>query len=251
MRRVVVTGLGMVSPLACGVEPTWKRLLYGESGAKQIETFEVADLPSRIACVIPRGDGTGGTFNPDQWMEPKDQRKVDDFIIFGMCAAKQALDDANWHPQTEEDKCATGHHHIGIAVFDDAPGLTDAVIRGRTRGSQREIGPFQAEHDRQLSGDEIDDRAWDKERGDLAGPTCDDRIVCFFDQRQTADARADTRADLLAIHTLEIEPGVPDRLDARGEPVMDEAIEAPRFFGREIVAHFETLHLARYARSQG
>src|SRR4029079_12859360 len=108
MRRVVVTGLGMVSPLGCGVETTWKRILDSESGAKKIETFDVSDLTSRIACLIPRGDGSNGTFNPDQWMEPKDQRKVDDFIIFAMCAARQALDDAGWHPVTEEDRCATG-----------------------------------------------------------------------------------------------------------------------------------------------
>src|SRR5258708_8188016 len=108
MRRVVVTGLGMVSPLGCGVEPTWKRILNSESGARKIESFDVSDLTSRIACLIPRGDGSDGTFNPDQWMEPKDQRKVDDFIIFAMCAAHQALDDANWHPATEEDRCATG-----------------------------------------------------------------------------------------------------------------------------------------------
>ncbi len=108
MRRVVVTGLGMVTPLGCGVDTTWTRILDGESGAKKIDTFEVADLASQIACVIPRGDGTDGTFNPDQWMEPKEQRKVDDFIIFAMAAARQALDDANWHPATEEDKCATG-----------------------------------------------------------------------------------------------------------------------------------------------
>ena len=108
MRRVVVTGLGMVSPLGCGIEPTWKRILNGESGARKIETFDVSDLTSQIACVVPRGDGSGGTFNADQWMEPKDQRKVDDFIIFAMCAARQALDDANWHPTSEEDQCATG-----------------------------------------------------------------------------------------------------------------------------------------------
>ena len=88
MRRVVVTGLGMVSPLGCGVEPTWKRILNGESGARKIETFDVSDLPSKIACVVPRGDGSDGSFNPDQWMEPKDQRKVDDFIIFAMAAAQ-------------------------------------------------------------------------------------------------------------------------------------------------------------------
>ena len=84
MRRVVVTGLGMVTPLACGVEPTWQRLVNGESGARRIETFDVSDLPAKIACQVPRGDGSDGSFNPDQWMEPKEQRKVDDFIIFAM-----------------------------------------------------------------------------------------------------------------------------------------------------------------------
>ena len=108
MRRVVVTGLGMVTPLGCGVEPSWSRILAGESGAGPITTFDVSDLPAQIACSIPRGDGSNGTFNPDDWMEPKEQRKVDDFIIFAMAAATQALDDANWHPATEEDRCATG-----------------------------------------------------------------------------------------------------------------------------------------------
>ena len=87
MRRVVVTGLGMVTPLACGVEPTWRRLINGESGARRIETFDVSDLPAKIACQVPRGDGADGTFDADQWMEPKEQRKVDDFIIFAMGAA--------------------------------------------------------------------------------------------------------------------------------------------------------------------
>src|SRR5882762_5882216 len=108
MRRVVVTGLGMVTPLACGVELTWQRIVSGQSGASRIETFEVSDLPSQIACQIPRGDGSGGTFNPDQWMEPKEQRKVDDFIIYAMCAARQALDDAGWRPTSYEDQIATG-----------------------------------------------------------------------------------------------------------------------------------------------
>jgi 3-oxoacyl-[acyl-carrier-protein] synthase II len=139
MRRVVVTGLGMVSPLGCGVEPTWKRILSGESGAKQIETFDVADLPSRIACVVPRGDGTGGTFNPDQWMEPKDQRKVDDFIIFGMSAATQALDDANWHPATEEDRCATGTM-IGSGI-GGLSGIADTAVVLQARGP-RKVSPF-------------------------------------------------------------------------------------------------------------
>jgi len=86
MRRVVVTGLGMVSPLGCGVEPAWKRILNGESGARKIATFDVADLPCKIACQVPRGDGSDGTFNADEWMEPKDQRKVDDHFCRGRCA---------------------------------------------------------------------------------------------------------------------------------------------------------------------
>ena len=139
MRRVVVTGLGMVSPLGCGVEPTWKRILNSESGARKIDTFDVSDLTSRIACVIPRGDGTGGTFNPDQWMEPKDQRKVDDFIIFAMCAARQALDDANWHPSSEEDRCATGTM-IGSGI-GGLSGIADTALLLKERGP-RKVSPF-------------------------------------------------------------------------------------------------------------
>ena len=108
MRRVVVTGMGMLTPLGCGVETTWSRLLKGESGAKRIETFDVSDISCKIAGVIPRGEGSDGTFNPDQWMEPKEQRKVDDFIVFAMCVARQALDDAGWRPQSYEDQTSTG-----------------------------------------------------------------------------------------------------------------------------------------------
>src|SRR5258706_3580294 len=139
MRRVVVTGLGMVSPLGCGVEPTWKRILNSESGAKKIDTFDVSDLTSRIACVVPRGDGTDGTFNPDQWMEPKDQRKVDDFIIFAMSAAKQALDDAGWHPATEEERCATGTM-IGSGI-GGLSGIADTALLLKERGP-RKVSPF-------------------------------------------------------------------------------------------------------------
>jgi 3-oxoacyl-[acyl-carrier-protein] synthase II len=139
MRRVVVTGLGMVSPLGCGVEPTWKRILNSESGAKKIDTFDVSDLTSRIACVVPRGDGSDGTFNPDQWMEPKDQRKVDDFIIFAMCAARQALDDADWHPSNEEDRCATGTM-IGSGI-GGLSGIADTALLLKERGP-RKVSPF-------------------------------------------------------------------------------------------------------------
>ncbi|WP_182085691.1 beta-ketoacyl-ACP synthase II [Aureimonas sp. ME7] len=108
MRRVVITGVGMVSPLGAGVDATWKRLLEGRSAAARIENFEVADLPCQIACQIPRGDGTDGTFNPDLWMEPKEQRKVDDFIVYAVAAAAEALDDADWHPETYDDQIASG-----------------------------------------------------------------------------------------------------------------------------------------------
>src|SRR5262249_52139477 len=108
MRRVVVTGLGMVSPLACGAEATWKRLIAAESGARGMERVEVADLPAQIACQIRRGDGSDNTYNPDQGMERKEQRKVDEFIVFAMSAARQALDDAGWKPKTADEQNATG-----------------------------------------------------------------------------------------------------------------------------------------------
>ena len=139
MRRVVVTGLGMLSPLGCGVEPTWQGILAGKSGAKRIDTFDVSDLTSQIACTIPRGDGSNGSFNPDQWMEPKDQRKVDDFIIYAMCAAKQALDDAGWHPQTEDDRQATGVM-IGSGI-GGLSGIADGAILLKERGPRR-LSPF-------------------------------------------------------------------------------------------------------------
>src|SRR3954468_18321386 len=108
MRRVVVTGLGMVTPLGCGVEPTWKNLLAGQNGASRVGTFDVSDIACKIACFIPLGDGSDGTFNPDQWMEPKEQRKVDPFIVYAMAAAKQALDDAGWKPTTPDEQTRSG-----------------------------------------------------------------------------------------------------------------------------------------------
>src|SRR6201990_3272581 len=139
MRRVVVTGLGMVSPLGCGVEPTWKRILASESGARKIDTFDVSDLGCRIACMVPRGDGSNGSFNPDQWMEPKDQRKVDDFIIFACGAGNEGLHDANWHPVTEEDRCATGVM-IGSGI-GGLTGIAETSIVLKERGP-RKVSPF-------------------------------------------------------------------------------------------------------------
>ncbi len=139
MRRVVVTGLGMVTPLACGVEPTWQRLLAGESGIGRIENFEVSDLPCKIAGQIPRGDGSNGTFNADQWMEPKEQRKVDEFILFGMAAAKQALDDADWHPSEYEDQITSGVL-IGSGI-GGIEGIAETALLLRERGPRR-VSPF-------------------------------------------------------------------------------------------------------------
>ena len=110
MRRVVVTGLGMVTPLACGVEETWKRLLDGQSGAGPITRFDTTNVVTKYACEIPMGDGSDGTFNADDWMEPKERRKVDDFILYGMAAAVQAVKDAGWEPQDEEGRLRTGVH---------------------------------------------------------------------------------------------------------------------------------------------
>ncbi|PTM43204.1 beta-ketoacyl-ACP synthase II [Bosea sp. 124] len=139
MRRVVVTGLGMVTPLACGVEPTWSRILAGASGAGPITSFDCSDLPARIACNILRGDGSNGTFNPDDWMEPKEQRKVDDFIVFAMAAAKQALTDANWKPESYEDQIATGVA-IGSGI-GGLGGIYEASILLKERGPRR-LSPF-------------------------------------------------------------------------------------------------------------
>jgi 3-oxoacyl-[acyl-carrier-protein] synthase II len=139
MRRVVVTGLGMLTPLACGVEHTWRRLLAGESGIGRIDNFEVADLACQIAGRVPRGDGSAGTFNPNQWMEPKEQRKVDDFILFAMGAAKQALDDAGWHPQAYDDQVTTGVL-IGSGI-GGIEGIAETALLLRDRGPRR-ISPF-------------------------------------------------------------------------------------------------------------
>ncbi|MCG5236008.1 beta-ketoacyl-ACP synthase II [Xanthobacter oligotrophicus] len=139
MRRVVVTGLGMVTPLGCGVEPTWRRLIAGESGVKAVSHFEVADLACKIAANVPRGDGSDGTFNPDQWMEPKEQRKVDEFIVYAMAAATQALDDAGWHPSSYEDQINTGVL-IGSGI-GGIEGIAESALLLKERGPRR-ISPF-------------------------------------------------------------------------------------------------------------
>src|SRR5579862_5222714 len=108
MRRVVVTGMGIVSPLGLGAENVWKRLINGESGITAIQSFDVKDLPSKIAGQVPVGTRAEGKLDISEWIPVKDQKKMDRFIHFGLIAATQAVEDSGWKPETEEDRCATG-----------------------------------------------------------------------------------------------------------------------------------------------
>ena len=139
MRRVVVTGLGMVTPLACGVEETWERILDGQSGAGTIAKFDASHLGTDYACEIPLGDGTDGTFNPDDWMAPKEARKVDPFILYAMSAADQAIKDADWMPKDEE-----GQFRTGVMIGSGIGGLStiaDTAVLLKERGPRR-VSPF-------------------------------------------------------------------------------------------------------------
>ncbi len=137
MRRVVITGLGMVSPLACGVEPTWRRLLAGESGARIIETFDTSDLSCKIAMPVPRSGAAA--FVPDDWMEPKERRKVDDFILYAVAAATQALADAGWKPESYQDQIETGVL-IGSGI-GGLGGIAETAVILHEKGPRR-VSPF-------------------------------------------------------------------------------------------------------------
>ena len=129
----------MVTPLACGVEETWTRLIAGKSGAGPITRFDASNLVTTYACEIPRGDGSGGTFNPDEWMEPKDQRKVDDFILYGMAAAVQAVRDSGWEPQDDE-----GRERTGVMIGSGIGGLNsiaETAVLIKEKGPRR-VSPF-------------------------------------------------------------------------------------------------------------
>ena len=139
MRRVVVTGLGLVTPLGSGVDHNWARLIKGESGLNAIESFDVSDLPCKVAGQIPRGDGTGGTFNPDDWLVPKEQRKIDTFILYALGAAVQAVEDSGWKPTDEESQERTGVM-IGSGI-GGLPAIADAAVHLMERGARR-ISPF-------------------------------------------------------------------------------------------------------------
>ncbi len=139
MRRVVITGMGMVTPLACGVEASWTRLLAGQSGAGQITRFDAAHLPTTIACEVPLGDGSDGTFNADDWVSSKDARKVDTFILYALAAAQQAVEDAGWMPQDEADRLRTG-----VMIGSGIGGLqtiAETALTLRDKGHRR-VSPF-------------------------------------------------------------------------------------------------------------
>ncbi|MGI9422838.1 MAG: beta-ketoacyl-ACP synthase II, partial [Hyphomicrobiaceae bacterium] len=139
MRRVVVTGLGLVTPVGCGVEASWSALLEGRSGARRVEEFDVSDLSAQIASFIPRGDGSAGTFNANDWMEPKEQRKVDDFIVYAVAAADQAIADAGDLVQTAEDR-----NNAGVLIgsgIGGLQGIAETSLLLDSKGPRR-VSPF-------------------------------------------------------------------------------------------------------------
>ncbi|AZO06230.1 MULTISPECIES: beta-ketoacyl-ACP synthase II [unclassified Mesorhizobium] len=139
MRRVVVTGLGLLSPFGMGVEHSWRELLSGRSACRRVTEFQVDDLACKIAHIIPRGDGSNGTFNPEAVLEPKELRKIGDFILYGIAAADEALADSGWKPETHEDQCATGVLiGSGIGGID---GIAENAMILKDRGPRR-ISPF-------------------------------------------------------------------------------------------------------------
>ncbi len=141
MRRVVVTGLGLVTPLASGVEESWSRILEGRSGAGQITRFDAraSGVATTYACEVPRGDGSDGTFNADDWLPPKEQRKIDDFILFGIAAADMAVRDSGWSAETEEDRERTGVMlGSGIGGLNS---IADTAVLIKERGPRR-VSPF-------------------------------------------------------------------------------------------------------------
>lgn len=139
MRRVVVTGLGLVSPLGCGVEVTWQRLIKGESGIGAIQGFDVSDLPAKVAAQVPFGETSSGAFNADDWVSPKEQRRMDTFIVFALAAAQQAVKDAGWDQASEEERLRTG-----VMIGSGIGGLQE-IAKGAVlidKGQVRKLSPF-------------------------------------------------------------------------------------------------------------
>src|SRR6201996_747893 len=147
MRRVVITGLGMVTPLGWGVETTWRNLLAGKSGGNRITAFDPTDYACQIACEVPRIDGRGGggpdvpgSYDPNQTMSPKDQRRVDDFILYAMAAADEAVKDSGWAPESDHDRERTGvMSGSGIGGLST---IADTAVDLHEKGPRRGVGPF-------------------------------------------------------------------------------------------------------------
>jgi 3-oxoacyl-[acyl-carrier-protein] synthase II len=139
MRRVVVTGLGLVTPLGVGVEHVWKRLLAGHSGIGAIQSFDVSDLPSKISGAVPRGDTANGDFNVDDWVPPKEQKKMDNFIMFALAAAEQAVKDSGWMPEDDEARDRTGVM-VGSGL-GGLPGIVENALTLKEKGVRR-VSPF-------------------------------------------------------------------------------------------------------------
>jgi len=139
MKRVVVTGIGLVTPLGVGAETVWQRLIKGQSGIGSIQSFDVSDLPAKIAGQVPRGDTASGSFNADDWVAPKEQRKMDEFIVYALAAAEQAVADAGWKPEDTEARERTGVM-IGSGI-GGLPGITEGAITLHERGPRR-LSPF-------------------------------------------------------------------------------------------------------------
>jgi 3-oxoacyl-[acyl-carrier-protein] synthase II len=145
MRRVVITGIGLVTPLAANREATWERLVAGKSGANRIEHFKVEDLPARVACIVPRVDGRGGgagdphAFDPDKTMSAKEQRRIEDFILYAIAAADEAVADSGWKPEDDKAKNRTGVL-IGSGIGGiDAIGNNALILE---KDGPRKISPF-------------------------------------------------------------------------------------------------------------
>jgi len=139
MRRIVVSGIGLVTPLGVGGDNNWRRLIAGESGLRAIQSFDVSDLPAKIAGQVPRGSTEAGLFNTDDWVPPKDQKKMDLFIVYAIGAAVQAVEDSGWKPQDDEARERTG-----VMVGSGIGGLNyiyDASVTLHERGPRR-ISPF-------------------------------------------------------------------------------------------------------------
>jgi 3-oxoacyl-[acyl-carrier-protein] synthase II len=139
MRRVVVTGLGLVTPFGIGIENNWRRLTHSESGVRAIQSFDVSDLPAKIAAQVPRGETAAGLFNADDWVEPKEQRRMDMFITYAMAAAVQAVQDAGWTPEAEEERERTGVM-IGSGI-GGLIGIAEGTMILKEKGPRR-LSPF-------------------------------------------------------------------------------------------------------------